>query len=89
MRVFKVSDCDWWIAETAQQARDSAAQFYGDDAEDCVFDLEEVQELSFEALCGTKYFDEDDRVTRTFAEQLLKRIMEGANTPEIFASTEY
>jgi hypothetical protein len=84
MRVFKVNDCDWWMAETAEQAKLAAIEFYGD--EDMV---EEVEELTDEQMNSHTFYDEDDETTRTFEAQLLKRIKEGATEPEMFASTEY
>jgi hypothetical protein len=87
MKVFQVSDCDWWMAETAEQARDSAVECYGADLDD--FPLDEIDELSDDQMQSLKFYDEDENVTRTFAEQLSRRIREGATKPEIFASTEY
>ena len=84
MRVFKVNDCDWWMASTAEQAKSAAIEFYGD--EDMV---DEVEELTDEQLNSHTFHDEDDETTRTFEAQLLKRIKEGATKPEMFASTEY
>lgn len=87
MKVFQVSDCDWWMAETAEQARESAAECYGTDLDD--FPLDEIKELSDEQMVTLKLYDEDEETTRTFAEQFSKRIREGVTKPEIFASTEY
>jgi hypothetical protein len=87
MRVFQVSDCDWWLAETADQARDAAIEFYGGD--DCVSELDEVVEVPDDELERLQFHDEDDDTSRSFKEQVAKRIKEGANKPELFASTEY
>jgi hypothetical protein len=84
MRVFRVNDFDWWMAETAEQAKSAAIEFYGD--EDMV---DEVVELTDDQLSSHTFYDEDDETTKTFEQQLLKRIKEGATTPEMFASTEY
>lgn len=51
--------------------------------------VDEVEELTDEQLNSHTFHDEDDETTRTFEAQLLKRIKEGATTPEMFASTEY
>ena len=72
------------MAETAEQAKAASIAFYDD--EDMV---DEVTELTDEQLDRHTYYDEDDETTRTFAEELRKRIEEGANAPELFASTEY
>jgi len=88
MKVFRVNDCDWWMAETALQARDAAIEFYGSGVDD-VYALDEIAEVSAEAMSRLKVGDEDDGKTRTFSEQVAKRIKEGATKPEMFASTEY
>jgi hypothetical protein len=88
MRVFRVNDCDWWMAENAQQARTAAIDFYGTGPDD-VYALDEIAEVSEEAMDRLKVGDEDDGKTRTFREQVAKRIKDGATKPEIFASTEY
>ncbi len=36
-----------------------------------------------------KVNDEEDGKTRTFRQQVAKRLKDGANKPEFFASTEY
>lgn len=89
MRIFQVNDCDWWMAESAEQARNSAIEAYGGDDDDCVLPLEEIEEVSATEMERLKFHDEDEEETRTFKEQLAKRIREGAAKPEIFASTEY
>jgi hypothetical protein len=88
MRVFRVNDCDWWMAKDARQARDAAVSFYGNGQDD-VYALDEIAEVSEEAMDRLKLGDEDDGKTRTFREQVAKRINDGVTKPEIFASTEY
>jgi hypothetical protein len=51
--------------------------------------VDEVVELTDDQLNSHTFHDEDDETTKTFEQQLLKRIKEGATTPEMFASTEY
>ena len=88
MRVFRVNDCDWWMVETKEQARDAAIAFYGSGPDD-VYTLDEIAEVSDEAMDRLKVGDEDDGKTRTFRQQVAKRIKEGVTNPEMFASTEY
>jgi len=89
MRVFQINDYDWFMAETAEQARNAAIELYGSDDDDCVLPLNEIEEVSDSEMARLKINDEEDGMTRTFKEQVAKRIKEGANKPEFFASTEY
>lgn len=85
MPVFKVSDCDWYYASTAQEARDHYVQFIGND--DMAYDVKDIVALTPEQLRSMQ-FTGDDGTQRTFEEQL--EIMSSWSTePEFFASTEW
>ena len=88
MKVFKVNDCDWWVAENRRDAWEACMRFYGAD-ESCVFQLSDIVELDDVKLQKMQFFDEDNEVTRTFAEQLALRVAAGITEPEMFASTEW
>lgn len=87
MKIYKVTDCDWWIASSAEEARASIIESYGND--DCVYPLDEIFELDGESMDRLKFYDEDHGVRRTFREELNRRIENGIKGPEMFASTEY
>jgi len=87
--VFKINDCDWWLARSADEARTAAARFYCCRPED--EDIEkEVVKLTAAQLASHEFYEEADRSKEpiTFAEELKKRIAAGP-TVEIFATTEF
>lgn len=86
IKVFKLDDCDWWagenLADTIAEARKQCGPGCYDNAE------EDAVGVSDEAMQTLKFVDEDG-TTRTFAEELQRRIDAGAEFPSLFASTEY
>lgn len=88
-KIFAMNDCDWWMAPTLEQAVAGYLEMTGLDADEC---LEDPFELSDESMASLKFIDDyndtGDRTTRTFAEELERRIAAGA-VSEFFASTEY
>lgn len=91
LRVFRLNDCDWWLAATLEQAKaDFLATCGGDDDS-----FDEPHELSEEDLLRLHFVDTDDgeraigKSRRTFHEELRRQIKADPITPRMFASTEY
>lgn len=88
MKVFKVSDYEWWMAETLEQA-------IGDFKETTGAEPEEPRELSGTEMQTLRFHDavgEEPRAgcrSRSFATELQHRIAAGVDKPELFATTEY
>ena len=99
-RVFKMDDCDWWLARTLEEARQSYQHETGVDDEA----IEDARELSDEEMDRLTFVDVDDgerpvaESRRSFREELRQRVElrerlkaeHGIEPkPELFASTEY
>lgn len=97
MRVFRMNDCEWWMARTLDEAKQDAAHQWGYPSvlpaeKDEMFD--EAHELSDEELARLKFVEDaevprDQWVRRTFREELDRRIAAGETKPGLFACTEY
>jgi hypothetical protein len=95
-RVFRLNDCDWWVARTLDEAKEDAARTWGfryvEDAENV---FEEPQELDDATLDRLHFIDTDERERpvktsrRTFRAELAQRVAAGLSKPELFACTEY
>jgi hypothetical protein len=93
-RVFKVNDCDWYIARTLEEA---IATWVRDTGWNDCDDFEDARELSEAELDRLKFIEDrelprEDWVRRTFREELDRRSASGApedRKPGMFASTEY
>lgn len=87
MRVFKLNECDWYMAETLEQAIASYMLETGlprDEAAD------EPRELTAEEMQRLVFVDDDNHVNevrRSFAEELGRRLATDPR-PQLFASTE-
>lgn len=96
-RVFKMNDCDWWLARTLDEARESYKHETG-------VDEDEARELTDEEMARLTFVDVDDgerpigTSRRSFREELRQRVelrerlkaKHGIEPkPELFASTEY
>lgn len=83
-RVFKLNDCDWWVARTLEEAKADCRYQCGD------IDFEDEHELSDADLDRLKFCDEDcSSKSHSFREELRLRIEAGITKPEFFASTEH
>jgi hypothetical protein len=95
IKVFQVNDCDWVAAETLEDALAFyAKEFFAGDLEEAFPDGEseaaEAAEVTDAGMDRLKFHDDDDRsITRTFREELQRRIDAGDTFPQFFASTEY
>jgi hypothetical protein len=90
-RVYRMDDCDWWVARTLEEAKASYKHATGVDDER----IENARELTEAELDKLHYFDTDDRdrpikkYRRTFRAELVQRVAAGLEKPELFACTEY
>lgn len=99
-RVFKMDDCDWWMARTLDEARTSYKHETGVDDEM----IEDARELTDEEMDKLTFVDVDEnerpdsKTRRTFREELRQRVElherlraeHGIEPkPELFACTEY
>jgi hypothetical protein len=89
IKVWKVNDCDWMAAATAEEATAGHKEL----GMDCDDDPAEPSALTEEDMQRLVFQDEDNttgEVTRrSFREQLDKMIAEGEKFPCFFASTEF
>ena len=87
MKIFRLNDYDWWIAETQEQAIADYIKDVGLSEEETIDNPGELNEKQLNSYIFT-----DNEIAntpqRTFKEELQRRINAGA-TSEMFASTEY
>lgn len=86
LKIFMVSDCEWWIGADADAVRQAVKDECGLTDED----LEDFCEISNDALDHLKYTDcdEDERPVgnpRTFREQIEVEAALGGRFPRLFA----
>jgi hypothetical protein len=91
-RIFKLNDCDWWIARSIDEAKASFQKECGPMPDDEAFD--EPCELTDADMDTLKIAESDENERRTgkfltFREYLIERIGDGLDSPEMFASTEW
>ncbi len=85
MKVFMMNDCDWWMAETAEDAtRDYVAAGCSSGDED---EPEELDDDQLDHLVFVWEADDGTNGRRSFREELNRRVAEGWKS-EFFASTE-
>ncbi len=85
-RIYKLNDCDWWVARTLEEAKTSFQATCGPMDEDEAFD--DPYELTDEDMDRLKITDHDDPKApkQTFREYLYQM---KPTRPDMFASTEY
>ena len=84
MRIFRMNDCDWWMAETLEDAkRDYMASGHGLREEEALDDPGEVSDSDMDRL----QFTEDDG-KHSFRAELAIRVGRREDS-QFFASTEY
>lgn len=92
MRVFRMNDCDWWMARTLEDAKASYQETLGPVHEEEAFnDPRELTDAELDRLmfCDVDEHDRPMKKTRrTFREELQRRIDAGVTVAEMFASTE-
>jgi hypothetical protein len=91
-RVFRMNDCEWWVARTLAEAMGQYLIQTGIPAAEA-FDGE--RELTDEEMDRLHYIDIDENERpvkesrRTFRDELAQRVSAGLSMPELFACTEY
>lgn len=85
-RVFKLNDCDWWVARTMGEAKSDYIATVGPMSDEEAFD--EPYELTDHDMGTLKITDHDDpkHPKMTFREYLDQM---APKAPGMFASTEY
>lgn len=85
MKVYEVSEYDWVMATNPEEARRCASMRMG--ADDCLYDVAEIDPLSPEKMQRFTYHDGDGE--RTFQAELERRLSLGIVEAEFFASSEW
>ena len=95
IRIWQVTEIEWFAAETAEDALKAYAEYadmcYGKDSPEA---KEQLEEFGPPGLVGDEWVDklrytDEDGETRTFREELDRRIAEGDAFPQFFATSEY
>ncbi|HSC06124.1 MAG TPA: hypothetical protein VLD59_04800 [Steroidobacteraceae bacterium] len=86
IKVFRMDDMEWWAGESLAACVAEGRRQCGDDC--YPDDPSEQHELSDEAMQRLKFMDEDGS-TRTFAEELARRIAAGEAFPQQFAAEDW
>ncbi len=87
MNIFRLNDCDWWMAETLEEAITDFVKDVGMSEEEAIDNPAVLDEEQLESHIFTDH-DAANSPRRTFKEELQLRIERGAKS-EMFASTEY
>lgn len=85
IRVYRMDDMEWWAGESLAACVAEGRAQCGDD---CYSDDNEQYELSDEQMQRMKFIDEDGS-TRSFADELARRIAAGETFPQPFAAEDY
>jgi len=89
-RVFKLTDCEWWVARTMAEAIEDYTRVTGEPVE-----KDDAHELTDADMDRLQFVDTDEGdlpirgPRRSFSEELARRVAEGLHRPELFACTEY
>lgn len=92
LKVFSLNEDDYWMAESLSEAIDSYLHATGmtlseasiaDDVE-----VADVVEVATESMQRLVFYD-DDGTSRTFQEELDRRVAAGETKPQCFASTAW
>jgi len=87
MKVFRINDYEWYAAETMEQAIDCCVKLCGVGREEA-YDESIAHELTKDEM--EKYtYQEDDGVTRTFAQEIQLMIDSDVEFPCFFAGTDF
>lgn len=87
IKIFKLNDCDWYAANTLEEAIAQCAEDTGIPKEEVADDAYEVGDHHLDELI----FKDEDRPDEeiTFRQELQRMIDAGTKFPAMFASTEY
>lgn len=86
IRVFRMDDMEWWAGESLAACVAEGRSQCGDDC--YPDDPSEQYEVSDEQMQRLTFVDEDGS-TRTFAEELARRIAAGETFPQQFAAEDW
>lgn len=84
-RIFKLNDCDWWVARTLEEAKASWQATCGPDEGETFEDAYELTDADMDRLKMTDY--DDPKAPKPTFREYLKQFP--PTRPEMFASTEY
>jgi len=87
MKLFCVSDTDWYAAEDRESAISFICADTGNPENEIKEDMEEVSDAEM-LLLSYFYEDGNSNMSRTFAAQLEIELQDGQPFPRFFASTE-
>lgn len=85
IKIYSLDDIEWWAGESLEACVQEGRRQCG---EDCYPESSDQYELSEEQIQELKFIDEDGS-TRTFAEELDRRIAAGETFPQSFAAAEW
>jgi hypothetical protein len=85
IKVFALDDIEWWAGESMEACLTEARSQAGDD---CYREVDDQHEVSDDAMKVLKFKD-DDGTTRTFAEELQRRVNASEKFPQPFAATDW
>jgi hypothetical protein len=91
IRIYEVTEGEWWAAESLDAAISYANETYGFGEQELKMQTEEAQELTDEAMDRLQFnYDEDDRTKRhSFRTELDMRLADPAQTfPQFFAAID-
>lgn len=88
IKIFRMSEYDWFAGESLDQCKKLALQDFGYD-EDSFDKPREITEEELDELIFVEDIDDDPPGERKpFRQKLAEMIAEGAEFPDMFASTE-
>lgn len=92
LKIWQVTDAEWFAAVSAEDALKAYAEYaegcYGKNSDEGKTLLEEFGEPVPSDMDRLKFTD-DDGESRTFREELARRIASGDDFPQFFATSEY
>lgn len=93
MKIFKMNASDWCAAKTLDDAKLALAKTLGNGEVDKAFEdeyIENPHEVEDRFLDSLVFTDDDiSATTRSFRQELQRRINKGEVFPQYFASSEY
>lgn len=92
LKIWQVTDAEWFAAVSTEEALKAYAEYaegcYGKDSDEWKTLLEEFGEPVASDMDRLRFTD-DNGESRTFREELTRRIADGDEFPQFFATSEY
>ncbi len=87
MKIFRMSDCDWWVGPDAESVKKAYMAEIGLDEDE----FEGPEELTNEQVWSLRYFPDlnDKTKSMSFMQQLTDMVRSGIKFPCFFATTEF